>query len=128
MCELLAAMRRVPIDPPGGSGPALGGPSNPSYSVSVSDLEAAGFRNKHHDEVESKRLFTGAKLTATLPEGISSAFQAPVVGLAAATVTGRRASSVNQGRRSGDSLRGPNDLDGNAMLGQATHLQPYRLR
>ena len=119
-------MRRVPIDPPGGSGPALGDPSNPSYSVAVSDLEAAGFRTKHHNETESRRLFPiGASLAAFLPEGISSAFEGPLAGIAAAnSVTGRRGSSAHLARRSGDSLRVSQDSRGIAPHSQVTYLHP----
>nr|OQO05983.1 hypothetical protein B0A51_18121 [Rachicladosporium sp. CCFEE 5018] len=107
MCELLAAMRRIPIAPPGGSAPALGDPANPSYSVAVSDLEALGLRVKHAEEAEGKKLFpTGASLTSLLQtEGVSSAFELPLERVASVVAeTGRRGSDVRL-RRSGESMR-----------------------
>ncbi|KAI1803126.1 Mechanosensitive ion channel-domain-containing protein [Daldinia bambusicola] len=55
MCALTLALKKVPIYAPGGGGEALGGPSNPSYSVSVSDAEAAAARDKAAKEKEEKR-------------------------------------------------------------------------
>ena len=40
MCALVAALRAVPIDPPGGSAAALGSAANPNYAVSISDVDA----------------------------------------------------------------------------------------
>jgi hypothetical protein len=109
MTALLAAMRAVPIDPPGGGGPALGDPKNPTYSVSVSDLEASGFRAAHHTEKEDKRMFpVGSRIADFLPEGISSAFEAAKpVDFGIQAVTGRRGSSTQgpAGRVSGESMR-----------------------
>lgn len=90
MCELLAAMRRVPIEPPGGSGAALGDPSNPSYSVSVSDAEAITARAKKADDVDSKRLFP-KNATTTGFDAIGMTGQGPLGGIISA-VTGRRGS------------------------------------
>lgn len=56
MCALVLALRKVPIYGPGGGGEALGGPTNPGYSVSVSDAEAAEARAKAKDAKEEKRL------------------------------------------------------------------------
>ncbi|KAG4222052.1 hypothetical protein PC116_g29473 [Phytophthora cactorum] len=56
MCALTLALKKVPIYPPGGGGEALGGPTNPSYSVSVSDAEAAAAREKAAKEKEAQRL------------------------------------------------------------------------
>lgn len=73
MCELLAACRRVPIDPPGGSGPALGDPSNPSYSVAVSDIDAISARSAKAEKTESSRLYpTGTSIVELVPEAISA--------------------------------------------------------
>lgn len=44
MCALAVALKKVPIYGPGGGGDALGGPSNPTYSVSVTDAFAAKSR------------------------------------------------------------------------------------
>ena len=56
MCALVLALRKVPIYAPGGGGEPLGGPSNPGYSVSVSDFEAAAARDKASQDKEGKRL------------------------------------------------------------------------
>lgn len=46
MCALALALKRIPIYNPGGGGEALGGPTNPTYSVSVADDWAAEARAK----------------------------------------------------------------------------------
>ncbi|KAI0121579.1 Mechanosensitive ion channel-domain-containing protein [Hypoxylon sp. NC0597] len=56
MCALTLALKRVPIYAPGGGGEPLGGPTNPSYSVKVSDAEAAAAREKAEREKEAKRM------------------------------------------------------------------------
>ncbi|KAK4892423.1 hypothetical protein LTR27_009079 [Elasticomyces elasticus] len=104
MVELLAATRRVPIEPPGGSAPALGDPANPAYSVAVSNVEAESFRSKHTTEAEAKRLFpTGSGLSMFMPEAVSSAMQSPAAAMMAG-VMGRRNGSVTEGRRSVDNI------------------------
>ncbi|KAH8703662.1 serine/threonine protein kinase [Talaromyces proteolyticus] len=44
MCALVLAIRKVPINGPGGGGAALGAPGNPSYSVAISDELAKKYR------------------------------------------------------------------------------------
>ncbi|KAL9057562.1 MAG: hypothetical protein Q9162_002295 [Coniocarpon cinnabarinum] len=44
MCALVLALRRIPINPPGGAGASLGEAANPSYSVAISPSDAD--RNK----------------------------------------------------------------------------------
>jgi len=137
MVALLSSMRSVPINAPGFSGPSLGDPSNPSYVVKVSDDEASSFRAAHKEDVESKRLFpSGATLRSFLPEGISSAFEPASVaaggagglgGHAAASLTGRRGSSANRGRRSGESLRVSQESSRTAPV-PSTYLRPGVLR
>ncbi|KAL2018770.1 hypothetical protein VTK56DRAFT_398 [Thermocarpiscus australiensis] len=56
MCALALALKRVPIYGPGGGGDALGGPSNPTYSVAVTDEFAASARAKSEEEKKAKRL------------------------------------------------------------------------
>lgn len=109
MCELLAAARRIPLEPPGGAAPALGDPANPAYSVAVSDLEAVAARERKAKDVEASRLFP---IGGTYANAVSSAVQkyAPsVVG----SVTGRRPSAGDGDgdRRSGESLRVSRDQD-----------------
>ncbi|TGJ85446.1 hypothetical protein E0Z10_g3294 [Xylaria hypoxylon] len=56
LCALALAMKKVPIDSPGGGGEPLGGPTNPSYSVAVSDREAAAAREKAEKDKDEARL------------------------------------------------------------------------
>lgn len=56
MCALVLALRKVPIFGPGGGGPALGDPANPSYSVAVSDEQAALAREKAARDADQARL------------------------------------------------------------------------
>jgi hypothetical protein len=56
MCALALALKRVPINGPGGGGDALGGPANPAYSVAVTDDFAALAREKSEKEKEAKKL------------------------------------------------------------------------
>ena len=56
MCALTLAMKRVPIYAPGGGGEELGGPTNPSYSVSVSDEIAAAARDRAAKDKEAARM------------------------------------------------------------------------
>jgi hypothetical protein len=56
MCALVLALRKVPIYGPGGGGEPLGGPTNPSYSVSVPDEVAAEARDNAAKAKEAKRL------------------------------------------------------------------------
>lgn len=60
MCALALALKRVPIYGPGGGGEPLGGPSNPAYSVAVSDMEAITARDKAGQDKEAKRLVPAA--------------------------------------------------------------------
>ncbi|KXJ96550.1 Mechanosensitive ion channel-domain-containing protein [Microdochium bolleyi] len=56
MTALVLALKRVPIYAPGGGGEALGGPTNPAYSVTVSDRDAEIARDKAAREKEALRL------------------------------------------------------------------------
>nr|POF04480.1 putative mscs family protein c2c4.17c [Quercus suber] len=109
MVELLASMRRIPIEPPGGSNPPLGDPSNPSYNVSVSDREATDARKTHSDKHEAARLFPkGSSLADLMPDAISSGFRNPAQAMFS-SMTGRSHSiaegAMMVGRRSIDSTR-----------------------
>lgn len=61
ICALALALKKVPIHGPGGGGEALGGPTNPAYSVTVSDKEAARARDKAEEEKDLKRLVPSKK-------------------------------------------------------------------
>ncbi|KAL7624763.1 hypothetical protein AAE478_006335 [Parahypoxylon ruwenzoriense] len=56
MCALTLALKRVPIYAPGGGGEPLGGPTNPSYSVAVSDSDAVVARDKASRDKEALRM------------------------------------------------------------------------
>ncbi|KXT04278.1 hypothetical protein AC578_7948 [Pseudocercospora eumusae] len=100
MCELLASMRRIPIEPPGGSAPPLGDPANPSYSCTVSDLEAIAARAKKAEELDAARLFPA---DGTYADGISSALQQTVSNISSGMM-GRRPSAREGSRRSIESM------------------------
>ena len=57
MCALVLALRKVPINGPGGAGPALGSADQPTYSVAVSDAQAAANREAAAKAKDAKRLF-----------------------------------------------------------------------
>ena len=56
MCALVLALRKVPIYAPGGGGAPLGSIDQPTYSVSVSDAEAAAKREAFSKTKEEKRM------------------------------------------------------------------------
>ena len=55
-CALLSAMRRVPIEGTGGSGPGAGSKEKPAYSVSITDEEARVAKERFERDKEAKRL------------------------------------------------------------------------
>ncbi|KAH9432434.1 hypothetical protein MCOR02_007132 [Pyricularia oryzae] len=71
MCALALALKRVPIHGPGGGGEPLGGPTNPTYSVAVSDGFASDARDKANKAKDSARMVP----TKTLSRSGSSASQ-----------------------------------------------------
>ncbi|KAF7195002.1 Mechanosensitive ion channel protein Msy1 [Pseudocercospora fuligena] len=87
MCELLATMRRIPIEPPGGAGAPLGDPANPAYSVALSDTEAAAARAEKAKKVESGRLYpTGTNMsefmgTPSALGGVGSSLLSPAMAM-----------------------------------------------
>ena len=56
MCALVLALRKIPIYAPGGGGATLGSNDMPSYSVAISDAEAAANRDKFAKAQEAKRM------------------------------------------------------------------------
>jgi hypothetical protein len=56
MCALTLALKRIPIYNPGGGGEALGGPTNPTYSVSVDDQYAIEARTKADEAKAAGRM------------------------------------------------------------------------
>ncbi len=67
MCGLALAIKRVPIHAPGGGGEALGGPTNPSYSVAVNNDWATKARSTAADEKEEGRLINQNAAQANAP-------------------------------------------------------------
>ena len=65
MCALVLALRKIPIYAPGGGGATLGSSDMPSYSVSVSDAEAASNRDAFAKTKEAKRLIPSKDLEAS---------------------------------------------------------------
>ncbi|KAI3327539.1 serine/threonine protein kinase [Xylariaceae sp. AK1471] len=64
ICALVKALKKVPIYAPGGGNETLGGPTNPTYSVSVPDPVAAAARDKAAKEKDAKRLVPKNSQTA----------------------------------------------------------------
>lgn len=56
MCALVLALRKIPIYAPGGGDAALGSSDKPTYSVAVTDTEAAANREAFAKTKEGKRL------------------------------------------------------------------------
>ncbi|KAK3314811.1 Mechanosensitive ion channel-domain-containing protein [Apodospora peruviana] len=56
MCALALALKKVPINGPGGGGDPLGGPKNPAYNVTVTDDFAITARTASDKEKEAKKL------------------------------------------------------------------------
>ena len=61
MCALVLALRKIPINAPGGGGAALGSADQPSYTVAVSDAQAAANREAFDKSKDTKRLFPTKK-------------------------------------------------------------------
>ncbi|KAL5332055.1 hypothetical protein ACEPPN_001598 [Leptodophora sp. 'Broadleaf-Isolate-01'] len=86
MRALVLAMRKVPIFGPGGGVALLGDPSNPSYTVAVSDEIAAASRDKATKNTDAARLRplnqgelpgasdvpAGSETLATIPESMAA--------------------------------------------------------
>ncbi|KAM4060009.1 mechanosensitive ion channel domain-containing protein [Hirsutella rhossiliensis] len=56
MCALTMALKKIPIYGPGGGSEELGGPTNPSYSVAVSNDFAATARNEASKKKDESRM------------------------------------------------------------------------
>lgn len=56
MCALVLALRKVPVNAPGGGGPALGDPKNPSYNVAFSDKDAIRARELDAEAKNAARM------------------------------------------------------------------------
>lgn len=65
MCALVLALRKIPIYAPGGGDAVLGSNDRPTYSVTVSDAEAAKARAAYAATKEGKRLVQTKKPAPT---------------------------------------------------------------
>ncbi|MCJ1472589.1 hypothetical protein MMC13_001238 [Lambiella insularis] len=74
MCALVLALRKVPIYGPGGGGAALGSSDQPTYSVAVTDAEAASRRDAFAKAKEAKRYFPTTQGGLKIPSSISGTF------------------------------------------------------
>ncbi|KAG8529974.1 uncharacterized protein KY384_005456 [Bacidia gigantensis] len=61
MCALVLALRKIPIYAPGGGGAALGSVDQPTYTVAVSNDQAAVNRKNYDDTKDKKRLYPNNK-------------------------------------------------------------------
>lgn len=61
MCALVLALRKIPIYAPGGGDATLGSSDKPTYSVTVTDAEAAANRDAFAKTKEGKRLVPSKK-------------------------------------------------------------------
>ncbi|KAL9631110.1 MAG: hypothetical protein Q9164_006067, partial [Protoblastenia rupestris] len=80
MCALVLALRKIPINAPGGGIAVLGSVDQPSYTVAVSDEQAAANRSAFDKDQDSKRLFPADKLDVpdkNTSRGISSSTDTP---------------------------------------------------
>lgn len=62
MCALVAALRAVPINAPGGGSDAAGSAANPNYSVAISDSDAKENAQHTAEEREKARLIPTKKI------------------------------------------------------------------
>lgn len=105
MCALVLAIRKVPINGPGGGGAALGDPKNPSYSVTITDERAQEYREKAATAKEEARWVPTSQmheLTSTM-----SPTMAASTGVDAVTTTNN--GSLQQ--RSGGSIKKMSEAD-----------------
>ena len=75
MCALVLALRKIPINAPGGGGAVLGSADQPSYAVAVSDAQAAANRDAFDKAKDAKRLFPTKRpdgQTRNATEGVTS--------------------------------------------------------
>lgn len=72
MCALVLALRKIPVQAPGGGGAGAGDPTNATYSVSITAEEAARNKEKAAQEKEAKRLINLIKASETPIVGKSS--------------------------------------------------------
>ncbi|KAL9602778.1 MAG: hypothetical protein Q9219_001621 [cf. Caloplaca sp. 3 TL-2023] len=77
MCALVLALRKIPIYAPGGGDAVLGSSDKPTYSVTVSDEQAAAARDAYAQTKEEKRLVPTKKPSPPQDTAVSSATDIP---------------------------------------------------
>ena len=80
MCALVLALRKIPINGPGGAGPALGSADQPTYSVTISDAQAAAKREAAAKAQDAKRLFPAQKSDLPAKSGPAEKADPPAKG------------------------------------------------
>ncbi|KAL8637049.1 MAG: hypothetical protein Q9228_005633 [Teloschistes exilis] len=83
MCAIVLALRRIPIYAPGGGDAVLGSSDKPTYSVTVSDEQAAASREAYTKTKEEKRLIPSKKPNPPEDTAVSSATDATPVATSA---------------------------------------------
>ncbi|KAL8992997.1 MAG: hypothetical protein Q9188_007447 [Gyalolechia gomerana] len=73
MCALVLALRKIPIYAPGGGDAVLGSSDKPTYSVAVTDEQAAAARDAYAKTKEKKRLVPSTKPDPAPDTAVSSA-------------------------------------------------------
>ena len=68
MCALVLALRKIPIYAPGAGDAILGDVSKPTYSVTISDEQAAANKKEFADDKDKKRM---------IPKGVEAASDVP---------------------------------------------------
>jgi small-conductance mechanosensitive channel len=73
MCALALALKKVPLIAPGGGGEPLGGPTNPSYSVTVTDDFAKKSRDDAAKATDEARMVPTSKQENTAEAEVAAA-------------------------------------------------------
>lgn len=120
MCALVLAIRKVPINPPGGADAPLGSSDKPTYSVAVSDTEAAAARAAYAKKQEEKRLvpkkdpappITDFSSMTEVPEPQDPATPPPLRYRPPPITETNAMTSLNSRHPAADTAANPRDLD-----------------
>lgn len=120
MCALVLAIRKVPINPPGGADAPLGSSDKPTYSVTVSDTEAAAARAAFTKKQEGKRLvpkkdpappITDFSSTTEVPDPQDLATPPPLRYRSPPITETNAMTSLNSRHPAADTAANPSDLD-----------------
>jgi hypothetical protein len=123
MCALVLALRKIPINAPGGGGAVLGSVDQPSYTVAVSDAHAAENRDAFAEAKDAKRLVPAQKpdaSTKNATRGVASGIEAnkPLDSVTSPPLRYRQApaseslalNSLNSRHPAADTAHDPTDL------------------